>query len=89
MNTSIAIDKKTKLKAEKRAKEEGLSISTIVRIFLNDYANGKINIGTQVSAISESGFSNEFEDEVLESLSNMDLEGPFKSSKDIAKYLNS
>jgi len=53
MQTSIAIDKATKNRAAKRAKAEHLPLAVIVRIFLNDYADGKLSIGTHaVSAVN-------------------------------------
>lgn len=48
MNTTISIDKETRDKAAERAKEEKISVSAVVRILLNDYAEGKIQIGTRV-----------------------------------------
>ncbi len=47
MNTTIAISKEIRNKASKKAKEDGLSMSSVVRILLLDYASGKIQIGTR------------------------------------------
>ena len=47
MHTSIAIDKATRDRAAKRAQAENMPLAVIVRIFLNDYADGKLNIGSQ------------------------------------------
>lgn len=47
MNTTISIDKEIRNRAAKRAKQEKLSISAIVRILLTDYAEGKIQIGAR------------------------------------------
>ena len=53
MQTSIAIDKETRDRAAKRAQAEHMPLAVVVRIFLNDYANGKLSIGAQaVSAVT-------------------------------------
>ena len=49
MNTTIAIKKEIRDKASEKAKEDGLSMSSVVRILLIDYANGKIQIGTRTA----------------------------------------
>ncbi|HBB02666.1 MAG: hypothetical protein US89_C0005G0079 [Candidatus Peregrinibacteria bacterium GW2011_GWF2_38_29] len=49
MVMAISIDKEIKDKAFKRAKDDNLSISFVVRMLLSDYANGKIQIGTRLS----------------------------------------
>jgi len=46
MTTTVAIDKSFKLRAEKRSKKAGLPLSVVVKIFLNDYADGKLDIGS-------------------------------------------
>jgi hypothetical protein len=48
MNTSIAIDTFTRDKAAKRARMDRIPLSTIVRVLLMDYAEGKISIGTRI-----------------------------------------
>jgi antitoxin component of RelBE/YafQ-DinJ toxin-antitoxin module len=87
MNTTIAIDKKTKEKAEKRAKKEGISVSTLVRIFLNDYASGKINVGVAPSNLTENGFTPEFENEILEAAKDPETYGPFDSAEEAIGFL--
>lgn len=52
MQTSIAIDKVTRDRAAKRAQAEHMPLAVIVRIFLNDYADGRLNIGAR-SALQE------------------------------------
>lgn len=47
MTTSLCIDEQTKRKAFKKAKEDQLSFSAVVRILLSDYADGKIVIGAR------------------------------------------
>lgn len=48
MNTSVIIDKETRDRAAKKAKEDKLSVSAVVRILLVDYADGRIRIGTHM-----------------------------------------
>lgn len=63
--TTIAVDPKVKQRAAKRAKDQdGLPLSAVVTIFLNDYASGKISVGSQ-SSLTVNGFTPEFEDEIL------------------------
>lgn len=47
MTTSIYIDDKTKQMATKKAKEDRLSFSAVVRILVSEYAQGKIVIGAR------------------------------------------
>lgn len=47
MTTSLYLDQETKEKAYKKAKEDKLSFSAVVRILLTDYVDGKIVIGTR------------------------------------------
>lgn len=49
MNTTIAIKKDVRDKALEKARADGLSMSSVVRILLLDYANGKIQIGTRTA----------------------------------------
>jgi len=46
MNSTIMIQKAIKDEALKKAKSEGFSLSTIVKILLQDYVKGKIGIGS-------------------------------------------
>lgn len=46
--TTIAIQKNIRDKAMNRAKQEGFSLGTIVKILLNDYIEGHICIGTKI-----------------------------------------
>lgn len=88
MNTTIAIDKKTKEKAAKRAKKEGITLSALVRIFLTSYAEEKINIVAQ-PILTVNGFTPEFENEVLEAAKDPDFDGPFETAEEFLKFLNS
>lgn len=47
MHTSIAIDKITRDRAAKRAQTERMPLAVVVRIFLTDYAEGRLSIGTR------------------------------------------
>lgn len=47
MQTSIAIDKATRDRAAKRAQAEHMPLAVVVRIFLNDYADGTLSIGAR------------------------------------------
>jgi hypothetical protein len=49
MQTSIAIDKATRDRAAKRAQAEHMPLAVVVRIFLNDYADGKLSIGAHAT----------------------------------------
>ncbi len=84
--STISIDKTTKNRASKRAKKDRMTVSVITRILLNDYADGKISIGSQM-AITQNGFTPEFEDMVLkaekEALSGVNLSGPFEGKEAI------
>jgi len=51
--TSVSVDKIIRDKAAKRAKGDMISFSAVVRILLNDYANGKIKIGARMADVSE------------------------------------
>lgn len=46
--TSISVEKMIRDKAARKAKEDMLSFSSVVRILLIDYASGKIQIGSQI-----------------------------------------
>ena len=55
--TTLSIDKSTKLLAETRARQENLPLSTIVKILLKDYAEGKLSIGVTEAPRDENGFT--------------------------------
>lgn len=48
MNSTIMIQKTVKDLAARKAKSEGLSLSTVARFLLQGYAEGKLNIGLVV-----------------------------------------
>ncbi len=47
MQTSIAIDAQTRDRAAKRAKAERLPLAAVVRLLLNEYADGRLSIGVR------------------------------------------
>ncbi len=47
MQTSIAVDRLTRDRAAKRAKTERLPLAAVVRLLLNDYADGHLSIGVR------------------------------------------
>lgn len=50
MQTSIAVDRFTRDRAAKRAKIERLPLAAVVRLLLNDYADGHLSIGVRTFA---------------------------------------
>jgi hypothetical protein len=50
MQTSIAIDRTTRDRAAKRAKTERLPLASVVRLLLNEYADGHLSIGVRTVA---------------------------------------
>lgn len=53
MTTTINLDPKIRLKASKRAKKDNMSLSGVIRLLLNDYAEGKLRVGIVLSDESE------------------------------------
>lgn len=47
MHTSISIDKATRDRAAKRAQRENMPLAVVVRILLNEYADGRLGIGAR------------------------------------------
>lgn len=64
VNTTVAIDPQIKSKASARAKKDQLSISSVIRLLLLDYAEGRIQIGTR-PAFTENGLTLEAESALL------------------------
>ncbi len=46
MNSTIMVNKSVKETAAKKAKKEGFSLSTVTKILLQDYAEGRVRIGS-------------------------------------------
>jgi len=91
-NTTLAIDPLIKKKVLMRAKKDQLSISAIIRIFLTDYAEGKLRIGSQ-SVLTENGFTPEQEAEILKRLKESEKEknisSEFSNMDEAISYLES
>ncbi len=47
--TSLSIDKATKERAAERARRDKLTVSSVARILLSEYAEGRIEIGARTS----------------------------------------
>jgi antitoxin component of RelBE/YafQ-DinJ toxin-antitoxin module len=45
MNSTIMVRKDIKERAAKKAKQEGVSLSTVVRFLLKGYAEGRVGVG--------------------------------------------
>jgi hypothetical protein len=84
--STISIDTATKARASKRAKKDRMNISVITRILLNDYADGKITIGSQM-AVTENGFTPAFEEAVL-AAQNEDSSAVFETANDAIAFLH-
>lgn len=84
--STISIDKPTKDRAGKRAKKDRITISAITRILLNDYADGKITIGSKV-VVTENGFTPEFEGIVLKAAQE-DSSKPFSTANEAIAFLH-
>jgi hypothetical protein len=48
MTTTLSIDKEIRDLAAKKAKQDKLSVSAVARMLLKDYADGKIEIGSNI-----------------------------------------
>ncbi len=81
VNTTVAIDPKIKKKAIAQAKKDQLSVSAIIRIFLTDYAEGRLEIGSR-PVLTENGFTPE------EAKNGINVSGPFKTMEEIRAHLN-
>ncbi len=67
MTTTIYLDKKTKEKAAKRAKKDKLSMSSVMRMLLSDYADGNIVIGAnwvRIDKVEEVPVNKEIQKEI-------------------------
>lgn len=84
--STISIDTATKNRASKRAKKERMNISFITRLLLNDYADGKITVGTQM-AVTENGFTPAFEEAIL-ATEHEDSSEAFEAANDAIAFLH-
>jgi len=87
--TTLSIDKTTKLKAEQMAKKMHLSLSGVARILLNDFADGKIQIATVMVPRDENDFGPkdkiELDMALQDATHGKNLDGPFESAEDFKK----
>ena len=80
----IRLDQKLKLAAEDTLEEMGLDIPTAIRIFLKKVVITKrIPFSLQSSNLTENGFTEEFEDSILESAKDKDFFGPFSTMQEM------
>ena len=84
--TTISIDTATKTRASQRAKKERMNISFITRLLLNDYADGKITIGSQMT-VTENGFTPAFEDAII-TAEHDDSSEAFETANDAIAFLH-
>lgn len=84
--STISIDQETKKRAAKRAKKDRMTVSVITRILLNDYASGKINIGSQM-VLTGNGFTSQFEDAIL-AAEQEESSPEFTSANDAVAFLH-
>ena len=84
--TTLSIDKTTKQKAEQMAKKMHLSLSSVARILLNDFADGKIQIATVMITSDENNFTPkekaELDMTLQDAAQGKNLEGPFNSAEE-------
>lgn len=90
--TTLSIDKSTKLLADARAKHENIPLSTIVKILLRDYAEGRLNIGAREVPRDENGFTlkqaQELEKTLQETKKLNTLSPEFSSMRKAVEWLN-
>lgn len=89
--TTLSVDKDIRDRASQRARNDKLSVSAVVRILLNDYAEGRIEIGTRTT--TENGFTETEEAEILkaaqETKDEKNVSDTFDNTKDALNYLHS
>ena len=94
--TTFLIDKKIKNTALKKAKKDGIPLSSVIRILLQEYSNGKISITANFSKgeeRDENGFTKREVREILEAKKDADegnssFSGPFETIEEIENHLN-
>ena len=85
----IRIDIKLKKDAETVLSELGMDVPTAVRIFLKKVVISKsIPFELKSQKLTVNGFTEEFENEVLEAEKDPEYIGPFNNAKDMIKALN-
>ena len=89
--TTLSIDKETKKLAGLKAAHQQMSVSTVARILLRDYAAGKLEICSRSVERDENGFSKKAAarlDRIIEkSKDPKNLSATFENAKDAINYL--
>ncbi|MFA5829869.1 MAG: hypothetical protein WC843_05265 [Candidatus Gracilibacteria bacterium] len=90
--TTLSIDKETKNLAASRAKKNGMSVSVVARIFLRDYATGKLDIGSRSVERDENGFTPQASGKLTQALEDVknkrNLSPGFDNSKNAIEWLH-
>ena len=84
----IRLDPKLKMEVDIIFDDLGLDLPTAVRLFLKKVVASKSIPFELKSAITENGFTEEFEDEILKAASSKDKIGPFSSAKEAIRALH-
>lgn len=85
----VRVDAKLKKQADQVLDDIGLDIPTAIRLFLRKVVVSKsIPFELKSSKFTENGFTEEFENEVLEAAKEKDLVGPFYTAEEAIKALN-
>lgn len=83
----IRIDEKLKKDSEKILAELGLDVSTAMRMFLHQVVATQSIPFKIKKNLTENGFTEEFEDEVLRIEKDDEVIGPFKTAEEMIKSL--
>lgn len=87
--TTLSVDKTIKAKASKKAKNDHLSVSAVIRILLSEYAEGHIVIGARTTT---NGFTKDEELEIINATSEAkqgkNLSPVFETSESAIQYLH-
>lgn len=75
---SFTANEDLKNKALAKAKNEGITLKTLFIYTMKGFVNGEISLGLK---ITNNGFTEEFENEVLAASKEKEHIGPFKSAK--------
>ena len=83
---NLKVDKEIKIKAQRTAKELGLSLSSVVNASLNQFAKlGELHVSV---APKMTPFLENLVKEAREDFKNGKTSGPFRTTNDFIKYLN-
>lgn len=84
----LRIEEKLKKDADSIFDELGLDTPTAIRLFLKKVVTSRSIPFELKSNITINGFTEEFEDEVLEAKADKEIIGPFKSAKEAIAALH-